>query len=76
MAADALPGPTSLARRHQAGLAALRARDSRELRRTDPRREPEGEDIAEIIRLLPAELDRIQDFFDDWLQQREGTPGR
>ncbi|MFE2094951.1 hypothetical protein [Streptomyces sp. NPDC059460] len=72
VAADALPGPTALTERHRAGLAALHACQPRTLQRTDPRPPPEGEDIAEIIRLLPADLDRIETFFEGWSQQREG----
>jgi hypothetical protein len=75
VAADDLPGPTPLAARHQAGLAALRACDSRALRRTDPRPGPPGEDITEIIRLFPTELDRIGAFFEHWSRQRETSEG-
>jgi len=76
VAADALPGPTPLAARHQAGLAAIRACDSRALRRTDPRPGPQGEDITEIIRLFPTELDRVGAFLEHWFRQREGSEER
>ncbi|MFJ8390563.1 hypothetical protein ACIQ9Q_39940 [Streptomyces sp. NPDC094438] len=71
-AADALPGPHPLTARHHAGLTALHTCNPHVLQRTDPRPQPAGEDITEIIRLLPADPDRIEAFFEGWFQQRQG----
>ncbi len=69
-AADAVPGLAPLRERHRAGVEALQAADIAALVRQDPR-PPHPEDA--IVRDLPADVERIENFFEGWLHQREGT---
>ncbi|MER5638101.1 hypothetical protein ABT095_14230 [Kitasatospora sp. NPDC002227] len=71
-AADAVPGLAPLRERHRAGVAALQAADIAALVREDPRPTHPGEDIAAIVRDLPADVQRVEDFFEGWFHQREG----
>lgn len=70
-AADALPGLVPLRDRHRAALAALQAADIADLLRHDPRTPHPGEDIAAIVRELPADVQHLEDFFEGWYHQRE-----
>ncbi len=72
-AADALPGLVPLRERHRAGVMALQSVDITELLRHDPRPAHPGEDIAAIVRDLPADVQRVEDFFEGWYHQREGS---
>ncbi|WP_457033733.1 hypothetical protein [Kitasatospora sp. P5_F3] len=71
--AAALPGMFPLRERHRAGLTALQSANIAELLRHDPRRGHPGEDIAAIVRDLPADVQRPEDFFEGWFHQREGS---
>ncbi|MFE4512681.1 hypothetical protein ACFRMQ_00580 [Kitasatospora sp. NPDC056783] len=72
-AAEALPGLTPLHERHRAGAAALHGSDIPTLLRQDPRPQHPGEDLPAIVAALPTDVHAVEDFFEQWYQQREGS---